>query len=488
MRLVNPKIALDDALKVLLKDPDLSFFKSLNKGTKRLAILAHTEPKLAILLEELLYNGSNKLGTKLGKSGATTGSIALDAATKTELLRVLREVDVSDLSKSLLGSTRGKIVKEINEVLGKNLDIDDVRKLDDIISEQGSRGSVFEHWLRHNKPGHLSGLYGKKTVTGMHAGKKISADLDAHYLDDAVIVAVEMKNIIKNGKLSSTGHQGEQLRRYVQLVRLGSLKRVEYVFSKNTAAEASLSQIATAFLGLPKGKVKVFYIDALGDIHKLKKMSIDKLFHLSFVLGDFQEKPIDVLEVLLKTLDESILPQPECLGTETPGYDIDFYLHPLVSKAIEENYMVEIENRKETMKVTFTTIDGVNLLISIEDLDNFSLSIDQLKSVFTSLVKAVSPKIAFASHYKVSQKLYDDFYENNPRTDMAPGLEWLQYYGVEEYLLQGGKAILDNPNIDAELLEEGILIQVGNDPFAGFTSEGEDLFVKATNAMPPVSE
>ncbi|MEL1242842.1 hypothetical protein AAEO56_01100 [Flavobacterium sp. DGU11] len=77
-------------------------------------------------------------------------------------------------------------------------------------------------------------------------------------------------------------------------------------------------------------------------------------------------------------------------------------------------------------------------------------------------------------------------YSRHKRTKNFAGLYWLQYYGTEEFKKQGGKAILENPYINAQLIKDGIFIEVGHSPYDFQTPEGEALMINANAAMPPV--
>lgn len=262
LRARQPNATLREALQVILKDDaDLSFFNSLPNGSKQLAILANTEPEMAAFLESILY-GTNRLKDQLGvtiKKGVT-----IDPTLQSKIISALEKIDIPDPDNILVGSIREKVVKKVNEVLGQNLSIGDIRKLDDILEEQGSRGSIFEHWLRENKPAPLTNL--QKGETLKFGGNDVH--LDSQYFEGGERIAVEAKNLEQGAKLSSNGHQANQLKTYADMVANGKLKRVEYVFSNKISAENSLIGIEAAFVNM-EGAFKVFYIDSTGKLVNL---------------------------------------------------------------------------------------------------------------------------------------------------------------------------------------------------------------------------
>lgn len=258
IRIKRPNVSLEEALEIGLKDPGLSFFNSLPNGTKQLAILANTEPDLAIMLEKIVY-GTSHIEGKLGI--AVTSAANINAPLAKKLASVLEGLSIPDVAKAQLGTVRGSVVKQVNKALGEGLDITEIRKLDDILEEQGSRGSIFEHWLMTNKPGALSSLKGKKTL--IYNNERVI--LDNYYDEAAQLVAVEAKNLLKDQALSSSGHQFEQLQRYAEMVNDSVIKRVEYIFSNKKAAEKSLNLIQNTFAATPGG-FKVFYIDSIGNL------------------------------------------------------------------------------------------------------------------------------------------------------------------------------------------------------------------------------
>ena len=275
IRSVQPSASLESALKVTLKDPDLSFFNSLPKGTKRLAILANTEPELAVTLEKLLYN-TTQLETQLGKTAA--GNITLDPSLQAKLISTLENIPIPNPANAILGTIRGKVVDQVNEILGKNLDIADIRKLDSLLEQQGTRGSVFEHWVRQNfvdPNGTIASLSGKtppfENVQGAATSAK-NIQIDSHTVltkgQQKILVGLEIKHV--SGKL--TGEPLQQLYRYKELMtNPGNYKsggitynqvQLRYLFSTIDAAKDNKALIR-AELG---PNAVIYYVNKAGQI------------------------------------------------------------------------------------------------------------------------------------------------------------------------------------------------------------------------------
>jgi hypothetical protein len=187
-------------------------------------------------------------------------------------------------------------------------------------------------------------------------------------------------------------------------------------------------------------------------------------------------------------LCEELLPSPNeasiMLAKSTREEKVNSYLDENVLKAFNvSKYGVEfrIDYSRTYPSVS---ISKPRCLISIPLIkkDEYILA----KEIALRLVENLNLKKLEVS--PVDFRSFHRKYRKNQRTIDFPGLYWLQYYGDEEFKKQGGKAILDNPYIEAQLIKDGIFIEVGKSPYDVHTPEGEELMIKANQAMPPVVE
>ncbi|VAX01184.1 hypothetical protein MNBD_GAMMA22-3073 [hydrothermal vent metagenome] len=278
IRARNPFVTLEEALEISLKDPGLSFFNSLPNGTKQLAILANTEAGLANMLEQVVY-GTNLLRQQLGLAASSSNKLAASLITEIDML--LKAIPIPNPASVKLGSVRSKIVKKLNELLGTNLNIIELRRLDKIITEQGSRGSVFEHWVRANFQDPLSTitrLRGKAppfNAVSSTSGVVKNVQFDAHFIttmaSGRVFLGVEIKHI--DGLLQ--GDSLAQLTRYAALVKnpgkyLSNGQTfqqiaVRYVFSSETIARKNAAIIRKQ-LG---ANTVIYFVDKIGKVKVL---------------------------------------------------------------------------------------------------------------------------------------------------------------------------------------------------------------------------
>jgi hypothetical protein len=193
----------------------------------------------------------------------------------------------------------------------------------------------------------------------------------------------------------------------------------------------------------------------------------------------------DILFIL--NLCEELLPPPKqaivTQAKDAKELPITSYLDKEVLKAFDRNkYGIEYESDYEKPSIRITKPDGRGLIsIPLIQGDEYQLT----KKIALLLIEGLNlknlavPPIEFESFQRT--------YKKNRRTIDFPGLYWLQYYDAEEFKKQGGKAILDNPYIDAQLIKDGVFIEVGKSPFDVHTPEGEELMTKANAAMPTVA-
>lgn len=227
----------------------LKLFTSATEHSKKnLALWEITEPSLV----------------KAYKSKTLPASVekAIDGVVETNLIG-------SSGLNSGLANTRGKVVEAMNKAIGGGSSIADIRKLDelDLISQQASRGSIFEEWVRFNHAkgtlgadewGKLSGKlsFSAEELKSLNISKGIIGD--AHYLEDGSKILIEFKHT--TGKLS--GEPLEQMLNYKKLIDKGKIDEVEYVFSTLEAANSNKAQIQKIFI--QKDLYKISYINEAG--------------------------------------------------------------------------------------------------------------------------------------------------------------------------------------------------------------------------------
>jgi hypothetical protein len=190
--------------------------------------------------------------------------------------------------------------------------------------------------------------------------------------------------------------------------------------------------------------------------------------------------------VFVLNLCEELFPAPNqayiVRVKETKEHAVTSYLDKEILKAFNRNrYGIGYRSEYDKPSVLLTKTEG-NGLISIPLIkeDEFHLS----KKIALKLTEGLDLK-----GLSVAPVNFDSFlrtYRKNRRTRDFAGLYWLQYYDAEEFKKQGGPAILSNPYIDAQLVKDGIFIEVGKSPYDVHTPEGEELMTKANAAMPLV--
>lgn len=206
----------------------------------------------------------------------------------------------------------------------------------------------------------------------------------------------------------------------------------------------------------------------------------------NFIFFDTKEVMIkqDILFIL--NLCEELLPPPTTVSVtqtkEVTERPVTSYLDKDTLKAFSRNkYGIEYDSGAEKPGIRITKLDRSGLItIPLIKKDEYHLT----KKIALRLVEGLVLKSLSVSPTNFSS--FKKKYRENRRTIDFPGLYWLQYYDAEEFKKQGGKAILDNPYIDAQLIKDGIFIQVGDSPYDIHTPEGEDRMTKANAAMPQV--
>ncbi len=186
------------------------------------------------------------------------------------------------------------------------------------------------------------------------------------------------------------------------------------------------------------------------------------------------------------SLCEKLFPAPKTAyitqAKDVKEIPIVSYLDENVLKAFDRNkYGIGYESEYENPSIRITKQEGKGFIsIPLIKEDEYHLT----KKMVLELIENLDLKELSVS--PVNFRSFNRRYRKNQRTADFPGLYWLQYYGAEEFKRQGGKAILDNPYIEAQLIKDGVFIQVGDSPYDVHTTEGEERMIKANAAMPPV--
>jgi hypothetical protein len=205
----------------------------------------------------------------------------------------------------------------------------------------------------------------------------------------------------------------------------------------------------------------------------------------------------------LKRLEMMSLPKPttlEFLGKSKSRMrkkTIQSYLDPQVLAVLEPNGLVgtqiEIYDQTAAFRVSISQ-QGLSdfFLISIHSPLLESLETAFLKKLFVDLLY-LFPKTHFAHcHFVHYMSNFNRKYmDTSPvvRNNYLKFLVWLQYLSKEELWIQGGQfAFEENPLLKTERLQEGLLVQVGENPYDIFTEDGEAMLVKATFSLPPLQD
>lgn len=215
-------------------------------------------------------------------------------------------------------------------------------------------------------------------------------------------------------------------------------------------------------------------------------MKIEDKFELIFSFEESHEPNIEGWYNIMACLNDAPLLKPDLIRTlEMPDYPISGTTDELVMRAIKTEKMIEIKRSDGRLNIVFLPVGRQNMLINMHRDDLKKLPVVEISQLFKHIINCWEPKIGECSFYSVSKHLYNVYYQYKQRTNLSPGLVWLQFFGKDEFIRQGGEDIFSNPYVIAEKFGNGVLIQVGKSPFDAYTPEGEKLLVEATNAMPP---
>ncbi|MEL1242844.1 hypothetical protein AAEO56_01110 [Flavobacterium sp. DGU11] len=196
----------------------------------------------------------------------------------------------------------------------------------------------------------------------------------------------------------------------------------------------------------------------------------------------FSEKEI----LFILNLCDELLPPPKTAvitqANNVKELPITSYLDKEVLKAFVRNkYGIGYESDEGKPSIRITKPDGRGF-VSIPSIKREEFHIT--KKIALHLAEGLDLKLLAVP--PVEFESFNKIYKENRRTTDFPGLYWLQYYDAQEFKKQGGNAIFDNPYINAQLIKDGIFIEVGHSPYDFQTPEGEALMIKANAAMPPV--
>ena len=194
---------------------------------------------------------------------------------------------------------------------------------------------------------------------------------------------------------------------------------------------------------------------------------------------------------VLEQLENSFLPKPtEVAATDKSARAIDGYLSPAVMEALDrKKHFVELTNSSEKLNVTLaqarnTIWVGIHLPAKLAK----KVSPSDLRKLFVDLIRNLGePTYGVCRLGAHARALHQAAYAQARRTFYTSGLYWLNFFGPEEIKRQGGPALANNPLAKVERLTQGILIQVGENPFQASTPEGEQKLKDATAAMPSLN-
>lgn len=221
------------------------------------------------------------------------------------------------------------------------------------------------------------------------------------------------------------------------------------------------------------------------------KVEDDQLEMLLYV-GNMSVRGASGFRPVLERLQNSFLPRPiEVAASEKPGHPISGFVDEAVLRALDrKKYSIELINDSEKLKVIISQPSYRSWLgIYIPATLAINISADELRKLFVDLIQILgSPTYGvcrLGAHFRA---FHQGAYAQAPRTFYADGLSWLNFFGPDEIERQGGPALANNPVAKVDLLPQGILIQVGDDPFQAATPEGEEKLKQATAAMPSLQK
>jgi len=200
----------------------------------------------------------------------------------------------------------------------------------------------------------------------------------------------------------------------------------------------------------------------------------------------------DGFRMILELLEKSFLPRPtELEVTDKRNRPTSGYLDQSVLQALDrKKHFVELINRDSGLTVRVSQApDNSSVGIHIQATLAATIPAGDLRKLFIDLIAAFgSPTYGVCRLAAHGRALHQAAYAQARRTFYASGLYWLNFFGPDEIARQGGKALADNPVAVVNQLPQGLLIQVGDDPFRVATPSGEQKLKEATAAMPPLGK
>ncbi|MEY4938072.1 MAG: hypothetical protein RIS64_4433 [Bacteroidota bacterium] len=181
---------------------------------------------------------------------------------------------------------------------------------------------------------------------------------------------------------------------------------------------------------------------------------------------------------LLEIVSKYPFPKPSMCSRTNPKL---IWLNTSIHSLLSDKFLKYIEPKQRDPSCHMIIVDNntpshLTVAISQQESGVFSLSnvgtfIDAklVKKLFIELVQAVPT------------------WDNAQCGTFISGLTWLQYFNKEEVENRGGFAAFEsNPYVQTQRIHDGLLVQVGDNPDAFDTPEGEQLLVNAINALPPL--
>jgi hypothetical protein len=217
------------------------------------------------------------------------------------------------------------------------------------------------------------------------------------------------------------------------------------------------------------------------------KVEDDELEMLLYV-DDDSVRGASGFRPVLERLHDSFLPRPDELAVpEKPAGAINSYVNEAVLKALDrKKHSVELINALEKLTVSLVQAPTRSYLgIQIPATLAMKVPADEIRTLFVDLIQILKrPTYGVCRLGAHARALHQAAYAQARRTFYTSGLYWLNFFGPDEIERQGGPALANNPIAKVEHLPQGLLIQVGDDPFYAATPEGENKLKQATAAMP----
>ena len=214
-------------------------------------------------------------------------------------------------------------------------------------------------------------------------------------------------------------------------------------------------------------------------------MISNEKFRIALRFGNSPVRQFNTFISLLDYFEGSFLPRPTELHiSDRPSISITKFTEKSIVQALQTADGIELEIPDQSLRIGFSPTHSIYLSIRVKEVNIKEQSIDSLKTFVLELIQRSHPLLTFAGFDKINDYIYEKHFEDTIHEDIFL-LNWLNYFGKEEFAKRGGEAIFDNPYIKTEKMGEGVLIQVGESPYDAYTPEGEALLVKATKAMPP---